>query len=1351
MKKIKVLCQLLLLLIAGVILTNCEEDVAPISVTSVTLNSTSMTLVEGDSQKLTATISPSNAENKMVLWISSDSSIATVEDGIVTAVKPGKATITAKSDDGGKTATCNVTVVAMVYPVEKVELDMVSATLNEGDTLLLTATIKPENATNKNVTWKSSNTSVATVIDGEVTAIKAGTTTITVTTEDGGKTATCEIEVNALVSSVSLNKSEVVLTEGDTTTLTVTINPENATNKNVTWSSSNTAVATVKDGVVMALKPGTTTITVTTEDGGKTATCKVTVNEKIYPVENISIDKNSATLFEGEILTLFANITPENATNKNVTWTSSDTSVAMVADGKVTALKAGTTTITVTTEDGGKTAICSITVNAKVSSISLDKTQVSLTEGDTTTLIATINPSNATNKNVGWSSSNTSVATVSNGKVTAVKAGTAIITVTTEDGGKTATCTVTVNENIYPVEGISLNQSTTTLYEGDSLSLTATISPSNATNKNVSWKSSNTSVATVSNGNVTAVKAGTATITVTTEDGGKTATCNVTVIAKVAGVSIDKSSATLLEGETITLTATINPSNATNKNVTWSSSNSSVASVSNGVVTALKAGTTTITVTTEDGGKTATCYVTVIAKVSNISLNKTSASLTEGDTLTLTATITPSNATNKNVTWSSSNSSVASVSNGVVTALKAGTATITVTTEDGGKTATCSITVNEKIYPVSGISLNKSTLTMCENENYTLTATITPSNATNKDVGWSSSNTSVATVSNGVITALNVGTTTITATTVDGGMTASCNITVLAKVTSVSLDKYEATLCENETITLTATISPNHASNKNVTWNSSNTSVASVSNGVVTALKAGTTSITVKTEDGGKTATCYVTVIAKVSNISLNKTSASLTEGDTLTLTATITPSNATNKNVTWKSSNTSVAKVSNGVVTALKAGSTTITVTTEDGAKTATCQVTVNAKVYPVTSVSLSKSSTTLTEGGTITLTATINPSNATNKNVTWSSSNSSVASVSNGVVTALKAGTTTITVTTEDGGKTAKCNVTVIAKVTSVSLDKTNIELTEGDVTTLTATIKPDNATNKNVTWSSSNSSIASVSNGKVAALAPGSATITVATEDGNKTATCLVTVKEKVNHSTTEPVDENSGIWTDNIDYIDEYGINHGHGVKIGSVIWAPVNCGYHATDYKYGKLYQWGRKYGQGYDTDATIPQLTKGQVSKTEGNLKSNENKYYYYKSDWVTPSDKELWNSGTESSPVKTESDPCPDGWRVPTKSELNMLIKCHSYWTANDADQVGYWLSGEKTYTEDVPQVFFPVSGVRAYSNGGATGRGGVGYYWSSTPSNSGAEYFFFNRNNVSISTGGYRANGHSVRCVKE
>ena len=429
---------------------------------------------------------------------------------------------------------------------------------------------------------------------------------------------------------------------------------------------------------------------------------------------------------------------------------------------------------------------------------------------------------------------------------------------------------------------------------------------------------------------------------------------------------------------------------------------------------------------------------------------------------------------------------------------------------------------------------------------------------------------------------------------------------------------------------------------------------------------------------------------------------------------------------------------------------------TTEDGNKTATCSITVKTKVYPVTSVSLSKSSATLTEGESLSLTATVNPSNATNKNVSWKSSNTSVATVSNGKVTAVKAGSATITVTTEDGSKTATCSITVNAKVypvTSVSLSKSSATLTEGEFLTLTATINPSNATNKNVSWKSSNTSVAIVSNGEVTALKAGSAIITVTTEDGGKTATCTVTVKEKVNHTITEPVDENSGIWTQNIDYIDEYGVNHGHGVKIGNVVWAPVNCGYHVTNYKYGKLYQWGRKYGQGYDSDAITPQLTKGQVSETEGNLKSNANKYYYDKGEWVTPSDKELWNSGTESSPVKTESDPCPEGWRVPTKSELNSLIKCHSYWTANDADQVGYWLSGEKTYTEDVPQVFFPASGLRNYSRGEATGRGNVGYYWSSTPSSyvTNAEYFFINKNNVSTNTGGSRANGYSVRCVQE
>ena len=263
---------------------------------------------------------------------------------------------------------------------------------------------------------------------------------------------------------------------------------------------------------------------------------------------------------------------------------------------------------------------------------------------------------------------------------------------------KSNTVKFTVIKN---VTGVSLNKTSTTIEKGKSETLTATVAPSNATNKSVTWSSSNTNVATVSNGVVTAKSAGTATITVKTADGSKTATCKVTVknpTVSVTGVSLNKTSTTIETGKSETLTATVTPSNATNKSVTWSSSNTNVATVSNGVVTAKSAGTATITVKTADGSKTATCKVTVknpTVSVTGVSLNKTSTTIETGKSETLTATVTPSNATNKSVTWSSSNTNVATVSNGVVTAKSVGTATITVKTADGSKTATCTITVPE--------------------------------------------------------------------------------------------------------------------------------------------------------------------------------------------------------------------------------------------------------------------------------------------------------------------------------------------------------------------------------------------------------------------------------------------------------------------------------------------------------------------------------------------------------------------------------------------------------------------------------------------------------------------------------
>ena len=279
------------------------------------------------------------------------------------------------------------------------------------------------------------------------------------------------------------------------------------------------------------------------------------------------------------------------------------------------------------------------------------------------------------------------------------------------------------------------------------------------------------------------------------------------ISVSVAGVSLDKTEIVLVEGSSEKLTATVEPTNATNKNVTWSSDHEAIATVDqNGTVTARRGGQATITVTTADGSKTATCTVRVKIQigepVQSVGLNKTELALEVGKTGTLEAKVEPSDATNKNVTWSSSNPEFATVANGTVTAVSAGEATITVTTADGGKTATCKVTVKPQNVLVTAISV-PSTATLYVGNTATLTATVTPTNATNQKVTWSSNNESVATVgTDGTVTAVSAGTATITATAQDGSnVSGSCVVTVQqadttalkAKVTEAQalLDKTE--------------------------------------------------------------------------------------------------------------------------------------------------------------------------------------------------------------------------------------------------------------------------------------------------------------------------------------------------------------------------------------------------------------------------------------------------------------------------------------------------------------------------------------------------------------------------------
>jgi LPXTG-motif cell wall-anchored protein len=457
--------------------------------------------------------------------------------------------------------------------------------------------------------------------------------------------------------------------------------------------------------------------------------------EAAVPVTGVTVDPKTLTLTAGGATgTLTATVYPADATNKNVTWASSNEAVATVADGVVTPIAAGQAVITVKTDDGNKTDTCTVNVQAAtvlVTGVTVSPETLTLTAGGATgTLTATVLPPNATNQGVTWSSGNGAVATVANGVVTPIAAGQAIITVETDDGNKTATCTVNVQAAPVAVTGVTVSPATLTLTAGGVTgTLTATVLPADATNKNVTWSSGNEAIATVADGVVTPKAAGQAIITVKTVDGEKTATCTVTVNAApvaVTGVTLAPATLTLTAGgATGTLTATVLPADATNKNVTWSSGNGAVATVANGVVTPKAAGQAIITVETDDGNKTATCTVNVQAApvaVTGVTVSPATLTLTAGGaTGTLTATVLPADAANKNVTWASSNEAIATVADGVVTPKAPGQATITVKTDDGNKTAACTVTVSAAGAQYTTVSGDGQTHTRGDGEDLLLT------------------------------------------------------------------------------------------------------------------------------------------------------------------------------------------------------------------------------------------------------------------------------------------------------------------------------------------------------------------------------------------------------------------------------------------------------------------------------------------------------------------------------------------------------------------------------------------------------------------------------------------------------
>ncbi|MCK8060335.1 MULTISPECIES: Ig domain-containing protein [unclassified Fusibacter] len=652
--------------------------------------------------------------------------------------------------------------------VTGVTLNTSALTLDQGQKSILVASMLPAEATNTNVTWTSSDSNIATVVNGVVKGVSEGSAVVTATTEDGNKTATCAVTVTANVVAVVVNEGfDSVIGSSSSISSGIPAGWTVSSGVGVYTSTGNFGASSP------SLKFGSTGQQIETETFTINNNATLSFWLKGNATDNLSsllIEKYEGTTWS--TVSLVSNLPAvETTLNFNV---SSDTNKLRFTYTKST----------------GNLAIDDIKLEAASSSIAvqgvtLDVTSASLDVGQQLSLAASVLPTDASDKSVTWSSSNESVATVSSGTVTAVAEGTAVITVTTVDGGKKAACSVIV----APSAPVTLIDEGFDGVVGSSSSISSGLP--------TGWTTSSGMGVYTSSGNYgnssPSIKFSSTGHSLVTPTFNLTAQGTLSLWAK--GNGTDASSMLLIEKYT---------------NNSWSTLTSLTNLPVNGTVinASVPQGVSQLRFTyTKSTGNLAIDDIKLegtssVIAVTGITLDKSTQSMDTGSSFTLNASLAPIEATDQSVTWSSSNSAVATVNNGLVTGISQGTAVITVTSTDGNYTATCTVTVTDPVIHVASVGLDKTNVDMIIGTTNVLVATVLPTNATDQTVIWTSSNSSVITVANGNITAVSPGTAVVTATSVDGNIASSCtiNVTLPPAPTSIS-EGFDSVIGTKSTIT----------------------------------------------------------------------------------------------------------------------------------------------------------------------------------------------------------------------------------------------------------------------------------------------------------------------------------------------------------------------------------------------------------------------------------------------------------------------------------------------------------------------------------------------------------------------
>lgn len=734
------------------------------------------------------------------------------------------------------------------------------------------------------------------------------------------------------MTGLVIQTPSILMNKGGSKVITAEKQPANTTNTDrIIWTTSNAAVVTVSEGHLVAVGPGTATITA--KCNGFEATAQVEVRN---PLTGVSVNEKELNLAKGDKFQLVAERVPADTTSSSrISWNSLDNKVVTVDQtGLVTAVGTGSTEVKVSC--GAFSQTVKVTVTAPLLGISFDTDDIAIDLGGKSKLELIKDPIDTTDTTpTEWSSSDESIVTVDeNGNIEGIAHGRAVITA--KVGQFKAMIAVIVNAHIESIEIINdtIDENRTIeLYKGQSTELSVVFKPDVFVEaRTIKWSSSAENIVKIENGVITALAPGQAKIKAETVNN---ITDEITVTVPYVNAQklvIDKNELALEKGDAIQLNATILPENTTDdKTVTWKSIDGSIASVDeNGVVTAVGTGFTTIVASA--AGLTATCPVTVTCTLLKIELNHDEINAEVGIPVVdvLTVTKVPADATidESETIWRSLNETVATVENGIITAVGPGTAVIEA--ELGGRIARCKVNVAVELTGVE-IEYGDKPLELKVGQMSKLKPVFTPANATKIPIPeWSSSDENIATVDNkGLVEAKAEGETEVT---VDygNGIKAS-RIVKVSKVhaDSVVFDKKIETLIKGESAVLVAKLVPAQSVDE-ISWSSSDESIATVDqDGNVKAIKSGKVTITA-TSSNGKSASMEITVKEQqLEFVTLTLEKTELKEGETTKSTVTFNPETITDEvTITYVSSNESMATVDNyGVVTAKKAGEVIITV----------------------------------------------------------------------------------------------------------------------------------------------------------------------------------------------------------------------------------------------------------------------------------------------------------------------------------------------------------------------------------------------------------------------------------------